>query len=201
MAEVGRIARRILGVVVRTGAILTIAVFLTAERGPTLLDPFFLIPFSCLAVFLAGPIAVRRRVVLAVLESCGSMAAILFVSVWLVRLTASNGMTVTPSGSILFDAAAVAISATTAAALLAKRLLARFPARYVTWGFRVCAVACLAAYRWFPQSWSNGVLEAVLAHGLTWTSLSLTAGFIGAAVILTRLPSAPITRPLAAADH
>lgn len=179
----------------RTAAILTIALFLTAERGPTLLDPFFFIPFSCLAVFLAGPIAVRRRVVVAVLEACGNMAAILFVSVWLVRLTASDGMTVTPSGSMLLDAAAVAISATTAAALFATWLLARFQTHYVTWGFRVFAVACLAAYRWFPQSWSNGIMEEVLSHGLTATSLSLTAGFIIAAVLascLRRQPARPV---------
>lgn len=122
------------------------------------------------------------------------MAAILLVSVWLVRLTVSDGMTVTLSGSILLDAAAVASSATTAAALLAKQLAARLPAHYVTWGFRVFAVAFLAAYRWFPQSWSNGITEAVLSHGLNAMSLSLTVGFIGAGVILTHLPSAPIRR-------
>jgi hypothetical protein len=175
--------RTILAVIVRLTAVLAIAVLLTAERGLSLLDPIFFIPFAAFSSVLVGPAAVRghmagRGIASAVAQACGAIAAILAVSIWLLKLTAPPGMSVAPSGSMVLDAAAIALSAAAASALVARRLLARFSAGTVVWAFRLAGIGALAVYRCSPQSWSNWMVEVILTRGLNAICFSLTVCFI-----------------------
>ena len=72
-----------------------IGVMIAAQLGPAMVDPLFFIPFACLSAFLAGQSVATEpltpRIGLAVLRSCGFMAATLAVGLALVNLDSLDG--------------------------------------------------------------------------------------------------------------
>src|SRR3954447_15684040 len=127
--------------------ILTVGMLVRYRQGPSMLDPFFFIPFSCLSVILVGPMLteLRRRgkdtvavqIRQAVTGACASMALVLLFCVLSINLAPWRGEWSLPEWTTVVDAAVLSLAATTTMAAVMALLLWRLPAAGAKWFFRV----------------------------------------------------------------
>src|SRR5258707_676417 len=74
--------------------ILLVGMLVRYRQGPSMFDPFFFIPFSCLSVILVGPILTEQR-------SNGVIDTVLSRGISTVTLTAAAALAVISTGLLL----------------------------------------------------------------------------------------------------
>jgi len=192
--------------------IVSVGLFVHSRQGPSMLDPFFFIPFACMSVILVGPILmkIQRRskapltvqVRQAVTRACGSMALILLVSILSLNLMPWRGEWSLPEWTTLVDGVLVSLTATTVMAAVMALLLWTLPAVAAKWFFRGVLLSGLLLYRNSPGPWSSHTIETVLSYGLSTVSLTVAAGLaLVSAGLLRLLARYPAPSPLPAAGN
>ena len=121
-----------------------------AQLGAAMVHATFLIPFSCLAAFLAGQSAASppHRIARAILEAAGFLAVTLAVSLALINLDPPR--TRFPDLATGLTAIAICLSSAYFAAALASRLARRFSPQTAKWTLRGAMAALYGLYRWMP---------------------------------------------------
>ena len=143
-------------------AAIGIGVMIAAQLGPAMVDPLFFIPFACLSAFLAGqsvatePLMTPPRIGLAVLRSCGFMAATLAVGLALVNLDPPRRL---PDWQTAIAAGVLSISVAFLAACCASWISQRFSPNAARWTIRAAMLALYCFYRWMPGEWLAWVNE------------------------------------------
>jgi len=165
--------------------ILAVGMFVRYRQGPSMFDPFFFIPFSCLSVILVGPILIelRRRssdpvimqVRRAVTNACASMALVLLFCVLSINLAPWRGEWSLPEWTTVVDGAALSVTSTTTMAAVMGLLLWRLPAGAAKWFFRGFLLCLLLLYRNANGQWSSFTIETVLSYGISTVTLTLAA--------------------------
>ena len=144
--------RRTLSWLVHIAGALLVAGLITEWRGFTLFDPYFFIPFACLSAMVAPTIVAAKpgHLIRAVLQACAAPAIILALSVGLLNLAAPPKIWAFPPVSLVAEATALSLIATTATAALARFLLSRISPQTMRWGFRAVALCAIVAWRYWP---------------------------------------------------
>lgn len=146
-----------------------LGVFVRYWRGFSMLDPFFLIPFSCLSVMLVPR---RTGVVMAVVRACGAMFVIILTALIALNLP-WEGTLLLPEWQVGLDAALLSIATATAAAALNALFLSPLKPTTARWIVRAVFLAILLVWQYTPVPWSNAVVEKVMDWGLSTTALGL----------------------------
>ena len=178
--------RRLFSSLLQVLGILLVGLFVGFRLGPSMLDPFFFIPFTCFSAILAGPILteVSRRnkgsiavqVRLAVTRACVCMSLILIVSLLSLNLMPWGGEWLLPEWTTVIDATLLSVTGTTAVAAVMALLLSRLTPGAAKWIFRALVICGLLIYRGGPGVWSNYGVEMVLKYGLSTVAVILAAG-------------------------
>ncbi len=193
--------------------ILTVGMLVRYRQGPSMFDPFFFIPFSCLSVILVGPILIelRRRskdavtiqIRRAVTNACASMALVLLFCVLSINLAPWRGEWILPELTTVVDAAALSLAATTTMAAIMGLLLWRLPAGAAKWFFRGFLLCALLLYRNANGHWSTFTIETVLSYGISTVTLAVAAALalisFGLLKLLARV-SPPLSQAQAAGN-
>ena len=182
-------------VAIQIGAALWIGLFIRYWRGFSMLDPFFFIPFACLAAILAGPtlldLARRkpaqpmlRRVLEATARSSGAVLLMLVIA--LVSLNYPwHDKWLLPEWSTALEAVLLSVASALAASAFTGLLCARLSPRYVKWVFRILALAVLVLWRELPADLSNKAIIATMDWGMATTTIgiALALGSIDAGLL------------------
>ena len=194
--------KRIFSTLFQAMGILCVGLFVRYRTGPSMLDPFFFIPFACLSAILVGPLLLKlneqseepvpiqlRR---AVMRACVWMLLILLVSILSLNLAPWNGVWLLPEWTTVVDAGLLSVTFTTAMAAIMALLLSRLSSGVAKWFFRSLVFTALLMYSAAPPQWIAQVIEAVQEYGLTTVALILAAGLALLDAGLLRLLARPL---------
>lgn len=195
-------------VILQLSGIFLVGFYIPRRTGSSMLDPFFLMPFGCLSAILVGPILIEMQrlhpeqsaavqVRQTVQRACGSVLAILLVSLASLNLMPWRGEWLLPQWIYAVDAALVSVAITTVVAACTALLLRRLPPGLVKWLFRGLVVCAYFLYRNLPSRWSDFGIEKISGWGITPVALavvSIVAALDAGLLRLLARPSPPASR-------
>lgn len=177
--------------------LLAISVFVMIQRGPTMCDPFFLLPLSLFSALLVGPILIEEYrkdenkssaslVITAAGRASGAILLILAMSLALVNFGSTYGQLLLPT--VETCAWTVVLSVTAALAGGAGLLFFRSgrSMNKLKWATRAIGLAAVLCYKYLPPGLSYSWYGIVLDWGITPSAFAfeLMLVFIASASLL-----------------
>lgn len=170
-----------LRLVAQTVLIIGVSIFVMVQRGATMCDPFFLLPFCLFSALLAGPILIEKcrtfpnrpagmLVSGAAAQASGAVLLILALSLGLVNVVVWHGHVLLPSGETCFWTAVLSVTAAFAAGAGLLVFRSSGSMNTMKWISRLLALGAVLLYRYLPMEWSSDWYGTVLDWGISTTA-------------------------------
>ncbi len=193
----------------QTALIMAISLFVLVQRGPTMCDPFFLLPFSLFSCLLVPPILIkefrqhpdlpaRQLAAAASTRASSAVLLILGLSLALANLAFWEGRPLLPSPETAAWTVVLCITAALAAAAGCLVFRTVGAINTLKWLSRTLALAVVVLYKYMPDELWAPWYGLVFRWGITTTALAFEIALVsittGALVVLKHRESlaAPI---------
>ena len=138
--------KTVLRCVVQIALILTVSAFVLVERGATMREASFFLPFSCFSAVLAGPMLIdsyrrnphqspRARLTAVITRATGAVLLIVVASLLLVNFFFGYGNLLFPTPEVCVWAFALCVAAASSAAAVLALLVSHVSLNAAKWGF------------------------------------------------------------------